>query len=144
MAAITTVAASVRPCDGYPLHTRRANCGGTVTPGQAVYIASDGDVEAADGDAVDSAQAVGIALSDGAGSTSFAAGTRIDYVTHGPVSGFSGMTPGAAVYASVTAGALDHTPSATPGDFNYIIGYAESATVLFVQPSLVIPIAVSG
>lgn len=143
MAAITVTAASVRPADGYPLHTRRYNAGGTVTPGQAVYIAADGDVEAADGDAAASAEAIGIALSDGFGSTSFAAGNRIDVVTHGPVGGFSGMTPGLPVYVSPTAGALDQTASATTGDFNFIIGYAESATVLFVQPSLVVPIAVS-
>ena len=144
MGVITVTAANVRPCDGYPLHTRRANTGATVTPGQAIYIASDGDAEPADGDDASQAQAVGIALSNGNGGTSFAAGERIDYVTHGPVSGFSGMTPGAAVYVSQTAGALDHTPSATAGDYNYIVGYAESETVLFVQPSLVIPAAVTG
>lgn len=141
MAAITTTAADVRPLNGAVI--RRFNAGGTVTPGQAVYIASDGDVEAADGDAVASAQAIGIAISDGTGATSFAAGTRVDVCTHGPVTGFASMTPGGVVYASVTAGALDQTASATTGDFNFIIGRAESAATIYVNPSNEIPVAVS-
>ena len=142
MAAITTTAANIRPCDGYTLNTRRFNCGGAVTPGQAVYVAADGDVEAADGDNVNQAQARGIALSDGSGSVAFAAGDRIDIVTHGPVSGFSGLTPGLPVYVSVTAGSMDQTASAVSGDFNYIIGHAESDTVIFVNPQMAVPVAV--
>ena len=142
MAAITVTAANIRPCDGYTLNTRRYNCGGAVTPGQAVYVAADGDVEAADGDDVNQAQARGIALSDGSGSVAFAAGDRIDIVTHGPVSGYAGMTPGLPVYASVTAGRLDQVASAVPGDFNYIVGFAESDTVIFVNPQMDIPVAV--
>lgn len=141
MAAITVTPALVRPLNGAVL--RRYNTGATVTPGQGIYVASDGDVEPADGDDVDQAQARGVAISDGVGSVSFPAATRIDAVVHGPVAGFSGMTPGKIVYVSPTAGALDHTPSATTGDFNYAIGYAESATVLFVDPQITVPVAVS-
>lgn len=134
MAAITTTAADIRPLHPAAV-IRRYNAGGTVTPGQAVYIASDGDVEAADGDAEASALAIGIVVGVGAaGAVSAAAGDRVDVCVFGPVTGFSGMTPGALVYVSVTAGAMDHTPSATTGDFNFVIGYAESATTIFVSP----------
>jgi hypothetical protein len=142
--AITFTAADVRPKDGSFYPPRRGNVatGATVTPGQPVYINSSGDLDLGDGDDVNQSQCRGVALSDGFGSTSFAAGTRIDYVTYGPLSGFAGMTPGLPVYVSVTAGAYSHTASATTGDFNYIIGYAEDATTLFVNPQVVVPTAV--
>ena len=142
--AITFNSANVRPKDGYPLHTRRGNVAtsATVTPGHPVFINASADLDLGDGDDVNQSQCRGVALSDGAGSTSFAAGTRIDYVTHGPVSGFAGMTPGLPVYIDVAAGAYTHTKSATTGDFNYIIGYAEDATTLFVAPQIAVPTAV--
>lgn len=142
--AITFTPANVRPKDGYPLHTRRRNVatGATITPGQPVYITSSATLDLGDGDDVDQSQCRGVALSDSNGQTSFSAGTRIDYVTHGPVGGFAGMTPGLPVYVSVTAGTYTHTKSATTGDFNYIIGYAEDATTLFVDPQIVVPTAV--
>jgi hypothetical protein len=137
MAAITTTAADIRPLHPAAV-IRRYNAGGTVTPGQAVYIASDGDVEAADADAEASALAIGIVCGVGAaGALSAAAGDRVDVCVFGPVTGFASMTPGAPVYASVTAGAMDHTPPAgASGDFRHSIGYAESATTIFVNPSL--------
>lgn len=141
MAAIDVTAALVRPLNGAVI--RRYNAGGTVTPGQAVYIASDGDVEAADADAVGSSQARGVVIADGSGSTSFAAGDRVDVVVFGPVTGFTGATPGAVAYVSPTAGALDHTASATAGDFNFIAGYFESAVTFFVQPQQEVPTVVS-
>lgn len=133
MAAVTTTAADIRPLNGALL--RRYNAGGTITPGQAAYIAADGDVEAADADAEASALAIGIVISNQNGAVSFPAGTRVDVVVLGPVTGFASLTPGAPVYASVTAGALDQTPPAgASGDFRFCIGYAESATTIFVQP----------
>lgn len=141
MAAVTFTAADIRPLNG--AITRRFNTGGTVDAGKGVYIAADGDVEHADADDVAQAQARGIACANQSGGTSFAAGERIDVVLYGPVAGFTGLTPGLPVYVSPTAGALDQTASATTGDFNYIIGYAESATTIFVCPQMVVPTAVS-
>ena len=140
MAAITTTAANVRPRNGAIV--RKFTCGGTVTPGNGVYVASDGDVERADADDQTQCQAVGIAVSDGSGATSFAAGTVIDVVVHGAVTGFASMTPGGVVYVDTGAGDLDQTASATTGDFNYIIGRAISAATIFVQPQMTIPTAV--
>ena len=57
MGAITVTAADVRPLPGAIV--RRFDAGGSLTPGQAVYIADDGDVEAADADAEASSQARG-------------------------------------------------------------------------------------
>lgn len=133
MAAITVTAADVRPLNGAVV--RRYNAGATVTPGDAVYIASDGDVEEADADAEASTMAIGIVIADGTGAVSFAAGTRVDVVVFGPVTGFSSMTPGGNVYVSVTAGALDQTAPTASGDFVNAIGYAESASTIFVNPN---------
>jgi hypothetical protein len=57
-------------------------------------------------------------------------GDSVDIVTYGPVEVFIDATPGAAYYISDTAGEY----SATAGTKSYIIGYAETATVLFVNP----------
>ena len=54
-------------------------------------------------------------------------------VVHGPVSSITGGTPGLLVYGSDTAGEV----SETAGTKDTIIGYNESATVLFVQPQIV-------
>ena len=138
--AITFTAANVRPCDGYPIHTRRANAAATITPGQPAYLNSSGDLDLAANTSAALSEARGVILSDGGGSVSFPAATRVDYVTHGPVAGFAGMTPGSPVYVS-TAGVYSHTAGST-GTYNYIVGYAESATVLFVNPQIVVPIVV--
>jgi hypothetical protein len=57
----------------------------------------------------------------------------IDIVVYGPVQCLSGATPGALVYGSDTAGAYDDAV----GTKDLKIGYAESATVLFVQPQII-------
>jgi hypothetical protein len=48
----------------------------------------------------------------------------------GPVSGFSGLTPGALGYQSDTAGKIDTAAGTTSKK----MGRCESATVFFVQP----------
>ena len=63
-------------------------------------------------------------------------------VTHGPVEvGASGLTDGAVVYVSVTAGAMDQTIPALSGDFPFIIGWAEADGVIYVQPQVAVPTA---
>lgn len=133
MAAFAATAANVRPLEG--ARVRRYNAGGTITPGQAVYLANDGDVEAADADVEAQAQVIGICIADGNGAVSFGAGTRVDVVVWGPVTGYASLTPGGLVYASVTAGSMDQTaPAGASGDFPFVVGYAESATTIFVSP----------
>jgi hypothetical protein len=141
MGAITiTSAAKVRPLNG--AITRRGTAGATLTPGQAVYLDGANGWKLADADAQASAQARGVVVSDGYGSVSFASGQVVDIVVLGPVEGYASMTPGGPVYVSPTAGALDQTLSSTAADYNFIIGWAEQATVLFVLPENAVPTAV--
>ena len=141
MAAITTTPAQVRPLGD--CETRRFTTGGTVTPGQAVYVDSSGLVQASDADAAASARPIGIALSDSFGSTSFPTGSVIDVALEGPVTGYASMTPGALVYNSGTAGAIDQTAPATSGQYPAVVGWAESAATLYVNPGTVLPIVVA-
>jgi hypothetical protein len=132
MADVTVTAADVRPLPGAVV--RRYDAGGTVTPGQAVYLASDGDVEAADADAAASARVIGIAVAGPDGKTSFSAGDRVDVVTQGPVCGFSSLTPGGIMYTSVTAGSIADAAATAAGDYIWVIGYAEAASTVYVDP----------
>lgn len=143
MADIVINAAQVRPLNGAVI--RRFTAGASVNVGEAVYVASDGTVKPADADeSLATAQARGIVVGVGvAGATSAASGQAVDVVTHGAVAiGTSGLTDGAVVYVSVTAGKLDQSaPSAAGDDFDFIIGWAESDGVLYVQPQVTIPSA---
>lgn len=137
MASITLTAASIKPLNGAIM--RRGTAGATLTPGAAVYLDGTNGWKLADADAVASAQARGIVVSDGFGSTSFASGSAVDIVVHGPVAGYASMTIGGAVFNSVTAGDVDQTAPALSGDYPFAIGWAESASVIFVQPQSHVP-----
>jgi hypothetical protein len=143
MAAITITAADVRPVNASQCIIRRFTAGGTLTPGDFVYIASDGDVERADADDVAQAQTIGVVIADQFGSVSFAAGVTVDVVLFGPIVWGASMTPGGVVYVSPTAGKGDQTASATTGDFNFVGGRALTATTLLVHPQVTVPTAVS-
>lgn len=142
MADIVTVAAKVRPLTGAVV--RRYAASASLTVGQAVYVHTDGTIKAADADAVASAQARGILVAVGIdGATSAASGDLCDVVVFGPVAvGVTGLTEGAVVYVSTTAGAMDQTASVTTGDFNYVVGWVEADDVIFVQPQMTVPAAV--
>lgn len=143
MAAITVTAANVRPLNGSIV--RRYTAGGSGTVGDLVYLASDGDVEITDADALASSQVLGVVVAVNAnpGGTTFIAGDRLDVVTYGPIAWGTGMTPGGKVYNSVTAGAGDQTASSTSGDYPCIAGFAEAAAILFVMPQTTIPTVVA-
>lgn len=139
MGNISLTASSVKLPNDLEVIKIRGVVGATITPGQAVYLDGTNGWKPADGDALASSQGRGIALSDGYGSVSFAVGQTIDIVCIGRVTGFSGMTPGGAVYGSLTAGALDQTAPPNSGDFIFALGWAESATTLFVYPQITVP-----
>lgn len=130
MTVLTNVDQQIRPLQGAV--TRDFDAGGAGNVGDLVYIASDGDVEVADGSASATAEAVGIVVGTSTGQTAFAAGDGVTVVVLGPVAGFSGMTPGASGYVSDTAGAIDDAA----GTVTWVVGYSESATVFFVQPGM--------
>lgn len=55
----------------------------------------------------------------------------------GNVTGFSGLTPGAIQYLSDdTAGAIEETATTTSTEIVRIVGYALSATVLYLNPDI--------
>ncbi len=131
MADISLTAVQIRALTENGARIRNFTAGAAITIGQAVYIAADGDVEPADANAGTPAeQAIGIAVESYDGETSIAAGGPVSVCVLGPVSGFSGMTPGDVLYVSETVGAI----ADAAGAFSRIIGHAESATVLWVNP----------
>jgi hypothetical protein len=118
----------------------RGTAGAAVTAGQAVYLDGANGWKPADADAAASAQARGIVLGSGVLGTSYPSGAQIDIVFHGKVSGFASLTPGAQVYTSTTAGAMDQTAPATAGDFPFVVGWAFAADTIFVSPQAAVPV----
>lgn len=133
---MAVTAAYVRPLEGAV--GRNFKAGGALTMGNAVYVASDGDVEAGRANAAATSDAIGVvAAVNEPGDTTAAAGDAVTVVTFGPVGGFSSLTPGKIQYLSdATAGALTETAPSGAGKWLKAVGYAESATVLFVMPDI--------
>lgn len=124
----------------------RGVLGEACEPGDVVYLdgANGWKKALADGAAPATAKARGVVVSDQYGSITFAAGQTVDIVTEGKVSGFSGLTPGGNVYVSAaTAGAMDQTAPATAGNIPFVMGWAESVDVVYVNPQSADPIAVA-
>lgn len=114
-----TTAANIKPLEGAIM--RRGVLGDTTAAGEVVELQSDGYWDPANAAAV--IMNGGIAIQGGV------AGDTIDIVAFGPVKCVTGATPGAIVYVSDTAG----EPAETAGTKSAVIGYAESATILFVN-----------
>lgn len=128
---IAVTAAEVRALTENGAVLRRFIADAAITIGNLVYIKSDGEVAHADGNgSLDIARAIGIAVESYDGETTVNAGDPVTVCVFGPVSGYSGMTPGAPFYISDTIGRL----STVAGTVSRIMGYSESATVAFVHP----------
>ena len=132
---ITVTVASVRPLTGARI--RRAVAGEALAYGDAVYVSSySGDLPVVSktvGSAVATANPMGVAVATPIeAATSIASGDPVDVLTDDPVFGFSGMTSGATLWVSDTAGRL----SSVVGSKSGVVGYAESPTVAFVRPGL--------
>jgi len=122
MAAIT-IGTDIKPLQGAII--RRGTLGATVTKGHPVTLQSDGYWDHCD---TSTAQlTVAVAVQGGV------VGDRVDLVMDGPIQCISGATPGSLVYGSDTAGAYD----TAVGTKDLVIGYAESATVLFVKSQII-------
>lgn len=130
MTTITVTPADVSPLPGATIESY--NAGGAGNLGDTVYMASDGDVETADGSAVGTAYAIGVVVAIQGGKTSFVAGDRLDVCTRGRVAGFSGMTPGDVLYQSDTTGKLEDAAGTT----SHKVARARSATTVFVNPPM--------
>lgn len=124
MAAITKAsAANVKPLEGAIV--RRGTLGATVTAPSPVALQSDGKWDGLD---TSTAQlTVGVALQSGVD------GDEIDICFFGPIVALSGATIGSLVYGSDTTGAFD----TAAGTKSTIIGFAETAAVLFVKSEIV-------
>ncbi len=122
MAAITQ-GTDIKPLPGAII--RKGTLGATVTKGDPVTLQSDGFWDMCDTSAAQ--LTVGVAVQGGVVTN------VVDVVVYGPVQCLSGASPGALVYGSDTAGAYDDAV----GTKDLVIGYAESATVLFVQPQII-------
>jgi hypothetical protein len=119
-----TTAANVKPLQGAIV--RRFTAGAAIAAGEIVSMQSDGYVDPSDSTSA-AQQNVGVALAAAA-----AAGDRVDVVVFGPVVCVTGATPAAAIYNSTTAG----EPSESTAGNQSKIGWAESATVVFVNVSV--------
>jgi len=126
MTVIARTKADVRPLAGAII--RRGEAGGTIEAGEAVYLNSTNGWKIADGSAAASlAGLVGVMVAP----QDAADGDIIDICLSGPVTGYAAMDPGALHYVSDTDGEID----TAAGTKTKIIGYAESATVLWVNAS---------
>lgn len=122
-AARDTTAANIKPLNGSIV--RRYDAGATIAAGELVAMQSDGAIDPANTTSATVAVA-GVAV-QGASS-----GDRIDVVVFGPVVCMTGATIGSVIHATNTAG----EPGETAGSNAGVAGWAESATVLFVNPSV--------
>lgn len=129
--ARNTTAETIKPLNGAIV--RRFTAGAAVAAGEIVAMQSDGYVDPANTTSA-FMQPVGIAIQ-----AATAAGQRIDVVTFGPAICVTGGTPGATLYASDTAG----EPAESAGTNTAIVGWVESATVVFVNP-VAVEVSVDG
>ena len=131
MADITVTAAQVAALTENGAVLRRHVAGGALTVGQLVSLSADGFVDPADGNVAlgTLARPIGIAVALYDGETAIASGRPVTVCVFGPVSGFSSMTPGDNHYLSDTAGRINDAV----GTYDKIVGYAETASILFVH-----------
>lgn len=131
MTALTVTKKNVSPLPGAIV--REFIAGSAVGVGELVFMASDGFVDPTDADAATALATIGICVAAGnEGAEAAAVGDPVSVVIFGPVTGFSGNTPGDLVYASATAGEIDDAVPAT-GDYLLIVGVVISTTILLVN-----------
>ena len=134
MTVVAFTAAQIRALTHNGAITRPMTAGGTITVGNLVYnngtantvAAADANVSAA------ATAAIGLAVESYDGETTITTGNPVTVCVFGPVSGFSGATPGGLGYVSDTVGRIDDAA----GTFDRIVGYFESASVFFVSPDI--------
>ena len=132
---MAVTAANVRYLEGAILRAKTA--GGTVDAGEPVYIDSNSKVQAGDANTAAAAQVMGVIVAGSdPGETTFELNDAVTVCVFGPVGGFSGLTPGATQYIGETEGAIVETAPSGAGTWTQVIGYAESDTILFVNPGV--------
>jgi len=118
-----TTAKNIKPLEGSI--RQKVQLGATTAAGEIITLQSD---EKWDPTNTTAAQlTVAVAIKAGGD------GDWVDAVVFGPVKNLLGATIGGLIYASDTAGEL----SESAGTKDLVVGYAKSATVLFVQPQII-------
>lgn len=123
----STDPALIKPLDGAII--RRYTTASAIEGGETVYLDSSGYAALTDAAAVATNYCVGVAIND------IASGARGDFVVFGPIQMCTAATPGALIYTkdSTDVGEVGETA----GTKTCIVGVAESATVVFVNPQMV-------
>lgn len=144
MADATVVAADVSATqtEGAIINPYVVATGATINVGD--LVAKDGGtstvtglptVVQADGNATDwsTSRGFGIVVNgqDWYGSTVYTVGQDVSVCEFGPVYGFSGLTPGAVLFTSDTAGKISDVVSTT---HPWVVGMAQAADTVFVNP----------
>ena len=133
MSAVSFTAVQIKPLVEQGALLQNYTAGGTLAVGQVVALSADGKVDPADANGSSIlAMGIGILVESYDGETAVISGDPVTVCVFGPVSGFSGMTPGANHFVSDTAGKVD---TAT-GTFDRVLGYAKTAGILFVNPQM--------
>lgn len=127
MAFAIAAESAIRPVGSgdHKAFIRKGTLGATTTAGMVVALQSDGFWDPCDG-ATAALGAAGVAVQGGG------AGDSIDIVTYGPVKAVTGATPGGLVYADTSTDTGKLTQTA--GSLKFVIGYAETDEIVFVQP----------
>ena len=129
MTLIAVTRLDVRPLPGATIESFPVS--GTVYVGDSINIAG-GSALAATGAATATAYARGICVAAPNGGTAAVTGDRVDVVTWGRVTGFTGATAETTAYTGGTAG---HVADAA-ATVSHKLGVFRDATTLFVQPEL--------
>ena len=131
MADLTLTQRSMKPLPGALV--RACIAGGAVDFGDVVRYDSNGRVIRALADAAGNAKAIGIAISVGSfGALSAVAGDAVDVAYLGPVTGFSGATPGTDAFLSNTAGKVADAAGTVSKKLGVM---ADAATLLILHTS---------
>lgn len=118
-----TTAKNIKPLENAVVG--RVTLGATTAAGEIITEQSDGKWDPTNTTAVQFTAAIAL---QGGGD-----GDVVDAVLYGRVKCLTGATPGSLVYASDTAG----EPAAAAGTKGLVVGYAETAEILFVRPQIV-------
>lgn len=143
--ALTKDVNKVRPLQGAIV--KKHTAGGAGSIGDWVYVDANDDVQAAQGDAAGTVEAIGMVVSVSGQAvnprTTFVAGDTLGVCVFGPVTGFSGMTQGGDVYVSAAAAGASTQTAPGVGEFVKVAGRAVTSEELFVN-ALMSPAAVAG
>lgn len=136
MATHSVTRLDVRPLPGAIIENPVVS--GTVYVGDAVYNSGSasttgGSVSQANGGATATAYAIGIVVAAPSGGTVAVTGDRVDVVTWGRVTGFTGLNAGTpTVFVGNSAGVVGDAA----GTVSHKLGVVRDSTTIFVQPEL--------